>query len=236
MTALFAMRPLVLGIHITAGVVALLTGYLALFATKGAPLHRRGGMAFVYAMIVMGLGASVLYMSKGQSGLGGVLVLYFVVTGVTTLRPHTPRVRLLDATLMLVALGIGLAMIASGMQTVAAGKSARDGVPVGMSFFMGAITLAAAASDARVLRAGGLVGPRRLARHLLRMCYALWIAAGSFFIGQSDELPEALRAPVLLAIPIVAVWGSMAYWYWRVRMRRVVRGLVQVAQPARGRA
>ena len=42
------------------------------------------------------------------------------------------------------------------------------------------ITLAIV-GDLRVIRMGGLKGPRRLARHLWRMCFALFIAAASFF-------------------------------------------------------
>ena len=48
------MRPMLL-VHILAAALALVTGYVALFARKGARLHRRSGLLFTYAMIVMGL-------------------------------------------------------------------------------------------------------------------------------------------------------------------------------------
>ena len=35
--------------HILAGISALVFGYVALYATKGATLHRRSGIFFVYA-------------------------------------------------------------------------------------------------------------------------------------------------------------------------------------------
>ncbi|HWF84419.1 MAG TPA: hypothetical protein VG222_06220 [Vicinamibacterales bacterium] len=64
-----------------------------------------------------------------------------------------------------------------------------------MLFFPATITTMAAAGDVRVMRSGALRGGRRLARHLWRMCFALFIAAGSFFV-------------------------AMFYWLWRVRARR----------------
>ena len=47
-------------VHVAAGIVGIVTGYVALAATKGARLHRRSGVLFVYAMMVMGLvGAAI---------------------------------------------------------------------------------------------------------------------------------------------------------------------------------
>ena len=74
----------------------------------------------------------------------------------------------------------------------------------------------------------GLRGARRLARHLWRMCFALFIAAASFFLGQADEFPEPLRIPALLALPVLAVLLAMLYWLWRVRIRRTYRGMLGV--------
>ena len=42
-----------LGLHITAGLVGLLSGAVALASTKGSDWHRRGGRAFVIAMCAM---------------------------------------------------------------------------------------------------------------------------------------------------------------------------------------
>jgi peptidoglycan/LPS O-acetylase OafA/YrhL len=79
-----------------------------------------------------------------------------------------------------------------------------------------------------MIRAGGLRGASRLARHLWRMCFALFIAALSFFLGQSDEIPEPLRILPLLALPVLMVLVTMLYWLWRVRRRRPgVRALTQ---------
>src|SRR5258708_7416248 len=77
-------------------------------------------------------------------------------------------------------------------------------VPVAMTFFMGSVMLLAAAGDIRMLVRGGVLGAKRIARHLWRMCFGLFIAAGSFFfvganrplrllstIGLGQHLPQA---------------------------------------------
>ena len=46
MTALFV-------VHIAAGSLALLFGYMALFAEKGGRLYRASGMRFMYTMLTM---------------------------------------------------------------------------------------------------------------------------------------------------------------------------------------
>ena len=50
-----------------------------------------------------------------------------------------------------------------------------------MTFFVGSICLFAAAGDIRKLLHGGVLGATRIAWHLWRMCFGLFIAAGSFF-------------------------------------------------------
>ena len=47
--------------------------------------------------------------------------------------------------------------------------------------------LLAAAGDVRMLVRGGVLGAKRIARHLWRMCFGLFIAAGSFFLGPSNR-------------------------------------------------
>jgi uncharacterized membrane protein len=42
-------------VHILAGSLGIVSGFVALYATKGAPLHRRIGMVFVCAMLTTAL-------------------------------------------------------------------------------------------------------------------------------------------------------------------------------------
>ena len=49
-----------LPIHVFAAGLGLVSGTVALFAAKGARLHRKSGMLFVYAMLTMSACAAVL--------------------------------------------------------------------------------------------------------------------------------------------------------------------------------
>jgi nitrate/nitrite transporter NarK len=65
-------------------------------------------------------------------------------------------------------------------------------------------------------------GGPRLARHLWRMCFALFIAAGSFFSIRARVakiLPQPFTTAPMRALPILLVFVAMFYWLWRVRRR-----------------
>lgn len=51
---------MLLPIHVVAGALAIVLGAIALSVKKGGTVHRRSGMLFVYAMLVMGISASIL--------------------------------------------------------------------------------------------------------------------------------------------------------------------------------
>jgi hypothetical protein len=55
------------------------------------------------------------------------------------------------------------------------------------------------------------------------MCFALFIAAASFFSTRARVarvLPEPFTTPTMRALPIVLVFAAMFYWPWRVRAGR----------------
>jgi hypothetical protein len=98
-----------------------------------------------------------------------------------------------------------------------------------MHFFLATIFILAAAGDVRIMRLGMPRGGPRLARHLWRMCFALFIAAGSFFSIRervATILPEPFTTAPMRALPILLVFGAMFYWLWRVRGRRTLPALV----------
>lgn len=224
---------LMLLVHIAAGVVAIVVGYLALFAAKGARLHRKSGRLFVYSMVVMALLGAAMAAVYAQPGsvIAGLLATYLVVTALTTVHPSTAAARRLEVGAMLVALAVGLAGVTLGLQALVVGDGTLDGVPAAVFFIFGIIALLSSAGDLRMLRSGRLKGTPRIARHLWRMCFALYIATGSFFLGQADEFPEPLRVFPLLAIPAFLPLLVMLYWLWRVRIRRTLRGIVGVSVP-----
>ena len=224
------MSPL-LATHIAAATVSVLTGYVAMASGKGTAVHRRVGLWFTGAMAVMGASGAIITMTTGVgSGIGGILVLYLVVTGLTTVRPLSGQ-RTLDVVCLVVAVLFGVACLWDGMTVVREFGGVRRGVPAGMIFFLGTIAFLAAIGDIRVMQSGITRGAKRIARHLWRMTFALFMATGSFFLGQADEFPESLRIWPALWVLALAPLVMLAYWMWRVRLKRSVQGLVVRAAP-----
>ena len=218
-----------LPIHIVAGALALILGAVALLARKGATLHRRSGQLFVCCMLAMGITASVL----GHIG-GGLMSAYFVVTALTTVRPVSAWTRWVNVSALLVAIVLALGLMDKGFKAFASPGGTLNGVPFFMLFFIGTVMAIAAAGDIRVMRSGPLRGGPRLARHLWRMCFALFIAAGSFFSVRARVakiLPEPFTTPAMRMLPIALVFIAMFYWLWRVRGRR--NGFSAIMAPAR---
>jgi uncharacterized membrane protein len=219
---------MLLPVHIVAGGLAIVFGGLALAASKGSTLHRRSGLLFVYAMLTMGISGSILALGQSLTNanvLGGFMSCYFVITALTTVRPVSAWTRRLNSVALLVAIALSLIEIGLGFKAVTSPGGTINGVPFFMLFFLATVTTLAAAGDLRIMRSGALRGAPRLRRHLWRMCFALFIAAGSFFSIRSRVakiLPEPFTTPAMRALPIALVFAAMFYWLWRVRSRRTL--------------
>ena len=111
-----------------------------------------------------------------------------------------------------------------------------------MTFFMGSVMLLAGAGDVRMLLRGGILGSARIARHLWRMCFGLFIAAGSFFMGPSNRplrllstvglaqhLSPALFNTTLYLILTVLPLIMLIFWLIRVRFKNTYKGAIQLA-------
>ena len=220
---------LVLAFHFAMGLIAIVTGAVAMAARKGGMWHRKSGVVFAYAMIALGITAWGIALYEGKPGASsGLLASYLVLTAYTTVRPLPVVTRRVDIALMLLALiiavtGYRLGFIALGMPGQEIG-----GAPAGMLFFLNTIIVLAVIGDFRVIRAGGIQGMRRLARHLWRMCFGLFIATGSFFLGQMRFIPKSIRIVPLIYVLAVGPLVLLLYWLWRVRLRKNLRGLMTV--------
>ena len=210
----------ILPVHIAAGAVAIVSGAIALFAAKGGALHRNCGLLFAGAMAIMAASAIAVGFLRGGgrfNSMQAVLTIYLVATGLITVRRRERGLHWFDTAAMVLALGVALYDFVLGMEALQRPKRLMDGVPAAAIFVFGAIALLAAIGDLRMVIARGIAGRQRLARHLWRMTFALWIATASFFLGQAKVIPEPLRIKPLLAVPVLLVLGMMFYWMARVR-------------------
>ena len=154
--------------------------------------------------------------------IAGLLTFYFVVTGLLTVRKGGAP-RWINQAGVAVALVVGLLAFGAGADAARAGR-----IEAAPMFIFGAMALLGAIGDVRVMRAGGIHGPRRIVRHLWRLCFAMWVAAASFFWGPPGRVPDVINIPALLPIPVLAPIAVMLYWMWKIRVRKTVRGLVGV--------
>ena len=214
---------LILPIHVLAGMIALVVGYVALFSAKGAALHKQSGRVFVYAMVVMALGGSVMAAidPKGSptNVVAGLVTFYLVSTALLAARRQRQPGRI-DA--VLAAAAFLFALLALRVWT--GGRP--DAAP---SIMFAVVAIAGGIGDVRVIRAGGIQGPPRIARHVWRMCFAMVVAAGSFFLGPRGRVPEIIYVPALLPIPVLIPVIVMAIWIVRLRVKKSFRGTVGIA-------
>jgi uncharacterized membrane protein len=207
-----------LPIHIVAGLIAIVAGFVAVFALKGMKLHRKSGMIFVYAMVILSLTGAVMATFKHQTSnvIGGSLAFYMVTTALLTVRRRDRDFHWIDVGAFLVGATVGVLVMKLGFDAVNTPSGKINGAPAGMMFFLGSVALLAALGDIRMMLAGGLEGAHRIARHLWRMCFSLFIASGSFFLGQAKVIPKPIRIFPLLAIPALLPLVLLLYWLARV--------------------
>lgn len=207
-------------IHIAAGAVGLVSGYLALSVAKGGAVHRKSGTLFVYAMVTMAGAGTVIAAAEGEKAtmIAACLTAYLVVTAVRTLQTPRASSRRLDVAAMVAGFIIGLASMTFGLRALVAPASGDPKESIGF-FVFGAVGVLAAVGDVRRLWSNEFRGIPRLRRHLWRMCFGLFIAAFSFFLGQAQVFPKSIRIPALLSVPVLLVLATMCYWLWRVRRR-----------------
>src|SRR5947199_3787410 len=218
--------------HICGGVVGLVSGTAAMCFRKGSPRHVLAGKVFVASMLTMGAFAAYLAITRHQPNniVGGILTFYLIGTAWLTARRRDGETSRFDWVALLIPLALGILNWINGLKVVRSGASSQGGVPVGMIFFMGSVMLLAAAGDVRMLVRGGVFGTKRISRHLWRMCFGLFIAAGSFFLGPSNR-PLRLLSTVGLGQHLSpAIFGTTLYLiltilplilliFWLVRVR-----------------
>ncbi len=216
------MSPLLLA-HIAAGGTGILSGAAALTARKGDRAHRTFGAVFVLSMAVMA--GLAVYLAgfvppvgpsaappRASIAVAG-LTLYLVATAWMTARRKTGRG--FETFAFAVALGIAAAMAAFGIQA-----AARASATAGPYFVFALFAAFAAALDLKVVVRGGIAGAPRIARHLWRMCFALFFATSFFFIGQQKVMPASVRGSPFLLVLAFAPLLWMIVWMVRVRLTR----------------
>lgn len=207
--------------HITAGAIGIVTGVAALAARKGQQVHRAVGQVFFMAMFMAyAIGAGVApFLETGQrpNFIAGIMALYLLVSGTAAARRRDAKAGAPEVIGLIVALSITAAGVILMRMGAASPTGTVDGSPP-QAFLLFTIAGAfAAAGELNFLVRRQLSNVSRVARHLWRMCMSLFIASGSFFLGQQQVFPEDLQGSALLSVLAVAPLPVMMFWLGKVR-------------------
>ena len=223
------MHATILAVHIGMGTLGVLSGAAALLFRKGGGPHRAVGTVFVLAMVLMAATASILETMKPEPGflvVGGLMTIYYVTTAWMAGRRKDGESGVFEIVAFIAALPLAVAFaLAAYALATGAMKVPNPFFPYVLCLLVGGTTLAAV-GDLSVIWRRGLIGAQRIARHLWRMCFGLFIAVGSFAAQGGRVLPPALRSYVLLAA-IIIVLTVMFYWLVRVLMTNWYRQAAQ---------
>ena len=208
----------ILMVHIAAGLAGIVSGYTAILARKGSPLHRAAGNIFFLSMIGMlsmgGLIAAAESNNRG-TGLGALFGIYLVTTAWSAARRPDGPAGGIERTGFWFVLIVGTTMAALSLIGLSRPDAPQPQTTAGM--LMALIALLAAAADRKVVRRG-MAGVDRIARHLWRMSAAMFFATGSFFLGQQKVMPQAIQGSPLLIVLAVAPLLLMIFWLVFVRI------------------
>ena len=219
---LFAGADAILFLHIAGGAIALVSGAVALFAPKGGRAHTIGGLTFCVSMTIMAsIGAAAspfLPVPERANVIAGILTLYLVWSGWASVRSK----QVVAGRMEMLGLAVAVASVSTGVlwavQAANSSTGTLDKTPPQAFYVFIIIGMFAGIGDARLILKGRISGAPRLSRHLWRMCVALLVASGSFFLGQQRVMPAWMRGLPWLLVPTFAPLLVMAYWLIRINL------------------
>lgn len=183
-----------LWLHIGGGAAGIATGFIVLASRKGGRIHRGVGKVFFWVMLVSyGVTASVapfMHVEQRTNTVAGLMALYLLVSGWAAVQQKDLKAGPWQVGGLVVALGIAGAGVLFMQMGATSPSGTIDGAPPQAFIVFTTLGMFAAAGEINVLARRTISGPARLSRHLWRMCASLFIASGSFFLGQMQLLPD----------------------------------------------
>jgi hypothetical protein len=181
---------------------------------RGPQAHVWAGRTFVATMLIMASAGVYLAIAKSRPGdvLGGALTLYLVATSCAIARRRNGRPSVFDC----------VRYPDSNLDCSSCNKSYRYEERVHARAVRVSWLSRLDRHNRRypnVMR-GGFFGARRIARHLWRMCFALFIASASIFLARQRLFPHFMRASGTLYLLSFLPLVLMIFWLLCVRSNR----------------
>lgn len=217
----FHLQSLLVITHVAFGTLAVLAGAIALAVKKGAVVHVNAGRLFAVVMIGSSALGAILGLLKPEQLYitfhAGILGVTLIASSWMAARSTSgKRASLVDA-IAVVNLLNTIALISIGW--FALGQT--DGSYLGFAgedyLFLAVMAGIAAVADVSLLFRTTLSNHHRIARHLWRMCFGFFIAAGSAFTGPGASVfPEVVQSSGVLSLPELFIFLLMVFWLARV--------------------
>ena len=206
--------------HIITGALAIVSGFAAFFFRKGGLRHRQVGNVFFVTMLAMaGSGAIMAYLETASlSVIAGTLTCYMVATSWSTVKQKPNQIGTFEYIAPWIGFIIAISSYVLGFQGFENEDQMMHGFPAAMYIFFGSVAALAAIFDIKVIVTRGISGTARIVRHLWRMCYGLWMAVTSFFLGQQRHLPDWLIDNNIHIFPVLAVVILLVFWLFKVML------------------
>ena len=190
-------------IHIAAGSVLLLFGFVALSVMKGQYKHRLSGNLFFISLLFM-TGSAALLTDDPKMAL---LTLYYGATAWAVIIRKENSTGIFEI----------LAMIAIALVSVRLfhfAFTATDLHPTFKFILLAHASVAALAVllDLNMIIRGGLSGKHRIVRHAWRTCFALLGAVMSFSSNTSEYWPRFIDSNALIYLMLFVLF------YWLIRV------------------
>src|ERR1700721_1253364 len=211
--------------HVVPGPGGMLSGFFAVFLRKGSRRHAIAGLVFVVSMLCLSLTGTYLAILKHQPGniMGGALTFYLVAPAWMTARRAEGSPGIFDWAALLLVLGVAAAELTLGVEAAMSPTGMKYDYPPWPYFIFGSVAALAFVGDLRMLVRGGIAGTQRLARHLWRMCFALFIAAASIFLARQQLFPALLQKTGALVFLSFLPLILLVFWILRVRVAKAYK-------------
>ena len=206
--------------HIAGGSIAMASGAACLAVRKGGRLHRVSGRVFIAAMLVMATAATLLaaQLMDWANLPGGLFATYLVMTGWAALMHNKARAAWICQAALALGGGAAAAALLLAAQANASASGLINGKPAPLFAIFAGITLFAVSQDMLLLRRQQPTRRQQLARHIWRMCTALFLATGSFFLGQQKVMPTWMQGSPLLFVLALSPLLLMGFWMLRTAL------------------
>jgi hypothetical protein len=213
-----------LGLHVSAGALGLLSGGIAISVKKGSVLHRQSGDAFTAAMITAGCVGIVMvpFLPKWSSVVPGSFASYLIATGWMTMRRRPGQTGRFELMAFVAAAAISMLGCLLALYTLGSPGGRLSGAGPTYYFVVALLPAYAAVLDLRAIKAGGLRAGQRFSRHIWRMCAGMFVVAVSFFPARPQMFPAFLHGTPILWMPPLAIVAVMTFWLFKMKQPKRV--------------